>query len=898
MRGKLKLLCFLIISFFMIGIGGVKAEVFYTHTPGDSLHYRPETYFQWFYPASNSNIDAYCINSSKAAPSGYNLTLMPGLVPSYAKDAVINILRASQNLNLSAGERYYVTQAAIWYTIYGISYCEHCDGITQGFYNWLTTYYSTSWNTLMNARNSNIDNPTLSISGTDFTLETDGDKLVSKDFSVNAQNITGTFNVKIDSGSEGACILYNNDCTTSVDVPADASFKIRVDAPSSNGEVNAKFTVKANTNPVSYDLLTYGGLYTSGFQNLVMLTTTPQPIAKSQIVKGNYEDTPIDVEVQKIDADTGKKVAGATLYITDENGSEIGEFTSTAEGEANPKIALPAGNYKLKESAAPVGYYHSTAEVNFSIVKEGTQLVAKDASNNTLSDPVTISFSDERVKIKFRKVDEQGNPIAGIKFEIYASGTSSEPSWKTLCAYSDADGYLTQPCSGDEDTGNVHSDGLYTIGVDFGQNGRFHLIHETCESDSCAEYHKRGIANDFWINKSQVILYSHDLSVSKDSDTNPIITLTIKNQHYIKIKKTDITGGDEVEGATLRVTDPAITDGDNVIDEWVSTKYDHEILGIIPGHKYRLTEILPSDGYTNVIDFVQNVNSIDFVMDKNGNVTTYDIITGAEIKDLKGTDYELLIKNDYTKTVFSKTSAVTGEEIAGAKLKVCTEASYNLAKQNTGDGNNCTPDKDEWSWTSEKDKTYTIEALAAGKYYLVEEIAPVGYVKQTNSASFEVKADGTITKVEMTNEPTKVTISKKDITTGEEVPGAQIKICTAESYKNDGKDCKPDSDELSWTSGTEAKVIEALPFGDYVLIETLPAPDYQEGMIIDGDLMTAYEFSISQDNGNIKIDVYNQVLTKVPSTGISTLNLFAIGGLMVFAGYETIKIYRRKALNN
>lgn len=892
MRGKyLKLLCFLIISFFIIGFGGeVKAEVFYSK---GTLNYRPETYFQQFYPSNNANIDAYCINSSKAAPSGYNLTLMNGLIPDYARNGVINILRASQTLNLSAGERYYVTQAAIWYTIYGISYCKTCDGITQGFYNWISTRYSTSWNTLMNARTNVLGSPSLSIGGTDFTLETDGEYLVSKDFSINSQNISGTFNVKIDSGSDGACILYNGNCTTSVDVPGDASFKVRVDTPSSNGEVNARFTVKANTNPASYDLLTYGGLYSSGFQNIVMLTTTSQPISKSQVVKGNYEDTPIDVEVQKIDVDTGKKVAGATLYITDENGSKIGEFISTAEGEANPKVSLPEGNYKLEEYSQPQGYYYNKNTVVFSVVKEGTSLVVKDASDNTISAPVTISFSNKRVPIKFRKVDEQGNPIEGVKFEISASG-SGDQSAKTLCAYSDAEGYLTRLCNGET------TDGVYTVGIDFGKNGSFHSIHETCESDSCKQYYKGGMgANDFWINNNQVIVYRKNLSVSTSDDGDyPTINIIIKNEHYINISKVDVTGGDEIAGATLRVTDPSITSGDNVIDEWVSTTTSKDITGIVPGHKYRLTEILPSEGYTNIIDFVRNVNSIDFIMDEDGNVTTYDIISGEEITDLTGTEYELLIKNDYTKTVFSKTSAVSGKEIAGSNLKVCTEASYNAAKDSTGDGNNCTPDKPEWSWTSEEGKTYTIEALSAGSYYLIEELAPEGYVKQTNAANFEVKADGTITKVEMKNEPTKVVISKKDITTGEEVPGATIKICTLDDYKKDGSDCKPGREDLEWVSGTESKKIEALPFGDYVLIETLPSEGYDEGMIIDGNLMTAYEFTISQENNNIKIDVYNQLLTNVPSTGISTLNLFAIGGLMVFAGYETIKIYRRKALNN
>ena len=69
-------------------------------------------------------------------------------------------------------------------------------------------------------------------------------------------------------------------------------------------------------------------------------------------------------------------------------------------------------------------------------------------------------------------------------------------------------------------------------------------------------------------------------------------------------------------------------------------------------------------------------------------------------------------------------------------------------------------------------------------------------------------------------------------------------------------------------------------------------------MIIDRDstdLLSVYEFSISEANPNVKITVYNRLITNVPSTGLSTLNLFAIGGLMIFAGYETIKIYRKRA---
>ena len=68
-------------------------------------------------------------------------------------------------------------------------------------------------------------------------------------------------------------------------------------------------------------------------------------------------------------------------------------------------------------------------------------------------------------------------------------------------------------------------------------------------------------------------------------------------------------------------------------------------------------------------------------------------------------------------------------------------------------------------------------------------------------------------------------------------------------------------------------------------------------MIIDGQIVNEYEFYIGDKEGDVNIDLNLEVLN-APNTGLSTLNLFAIGGLMIFAGYETIKIYRRKALND
>ena len=76
-------------------------------------------------------------------------------------------------------------------------------------------------------------------------------------------------------------------------------------------------------------------------------------------------------------------------------------------------------------------------------------------------------------------------------------------------------------------------------------------------------------------------------------------------------------------------------------------------------------------------------------------------------------------------------------------------------------------------WVSQKDKTHLIEGLKPGKFILREEIAPDNYVKATD-VEFEVLDTYEIQKVTMVDKV--VIISKTDITTGEELPGANLKI--------------------------------------------------------------------------------------------------------------------------
>jgi uncharacterized surface anchored protein len=86
-------------------------------------------------------------------------------------------------------------------------------------------------------------------------------------------------------------------------------------------------------------------------------------------------------------------------------------------------------------------------------------------------------------------------------------------------------------------------------------------------------------------------------------------------------------------------------------------------------------------------------------------------------------------------TIISKQDATTGKELPGATL-VLKDYEGNVI--------------DTWVSTNE---THVIEGLKAGIYTLTETAAPEGYILSTETVTFTVKDDGSITKVVMYNTP-------------------------------------------------------------------------------------------------------------------------------------------------
>ena len=259
---------------------------------------------------------------------------------------------------------------------------------------------------------------------------------------------------------------------------------------------------------------------------------------------------------------------------------------------------------------------------------------------------------------------------------------------------------------------------------------------------------------------------------------NKISRPEIPNKPSITISKQDITTKEELPGASLKVEKDGM-----VIDEWVSTSEKHVISNLEDG-TYILTEITAPDGY-------EIAESITFTV-VDGVVSSEEIVM-----------FDKPIEKPADKFVFiSKQDITTKKELPGAKLEL------------TKDG--VVID----SWTS-TDEVYKIKNLADGTYVLTEITAPNGY-EVAEDVTFEVK-DGVVETgtVIMFDKPIEkpadkfVFISKQDITTKKELPGAKLEL-TKDGVVID-----------SWTSTNEVHKIKNLADGEYVLTE-ITAPNGYE----------------------------------------------------------------------
>ena len=161
--------------------------------------------------------------------------------------------------------------------------------------------------------------------------------------------------------------------------------------------------------------------------------------------------------------------------------------------------------------------------------------------------------------------------------------------------------------------------------------------------------------------------------------------------------------------------------------------------------------------------------------------------------------------------------------------------------------------------TDEKGQiTFTANLPVDGKYYVKEIFAPDGFVTTEEIQEFtfeyagedqaEVSYDFTFE-----NQPTTVELTKTDLTTGKELPGAHLKVTDSDGNAVD-----------EWTSTEESHVIKELVVGkEYTMTETKPA----DGYVTAESITFTVENTAEIQKVEMKDDVTKVQISKTDITG-------------------------------
>ena len=305
-------------------------------------------------------------------------------------------------------------------------------------------------------------------------------------------------------------------------------------------------------------------------------------------------------------------------------------------------------------------------------------------------------------------------------------------------------------------------------------------------------YLKETVAGDhFVLNPEQ-----KEFTLTAEDDTQAVVYegVTYKNERQkvsVSVEKKDSVTGEKLEGVIfgLYAAEDILSNQGEVLVEkdTLLEKKATDAKGTLtfdsdlPHGKYYVKEEVRKAGYLP-------------------NEEVWNVDATYENQNLAKIELNKEVENQPTETRITKTDATTGNELEGAKLQV-------IDKDGTV--------VEEWISTKEE---HVIYGLPEGSYTLHEELAPYedGYVSASD-VTFEVKEDGSVTKVEMKDEYSKVEISKTDLTTGKELEGAKLQI-----IRKDGTVLE------EWITDGKPHSVEKLPVNEELTLREITAPDGYE----------------------------------------------------------------------
>lgn len=419
-----------------------------------------------------------------------------------------------------------------------------------------------------------------------------------------------------------------------------------------------------------------------------------------------------DIYVRKLDAETGKDIAGAAFAIyknaiADPN--RIAEWTSDGTPHKLDAGLFSAGtDYYLKEVGAPNGY-RSAMVIKFRVDSTKKIVILEGNSNNINGDRDTLLVRDEPIKLYLRKQNAFGTLLPGAVLKLAEYDTSQPDQMGTVIL----DAYKTD--------GSVYSVPSAQLKL-----GMTYILREISAPDGFKK------ADDiiFTIN-------DNNGSITRADGVNVVNNTIIMedDEAGLGIGKKDLGSDIGLAGSRLQLTssdDPHFTPITWVSDGMVKT---WDILSFTPGCTYTLTELSAPQGYAYADPITFTIGAADHKI----------YIDGQE-----AANRTVYIKDGKLALTVSKQATGGSSELAGAKFEILDESGTVVTTFTT-----------EEAATSVDTSALTAPAAGYLEYILHEVTAPDGY-ELADDIRFAYDRDGKLYLVTEEN-GTKIYTEKKDL---------------------------------------------------------------------------------------------------------------------------------------
>ena len=583
-----------------------------------------------------------------------------------------------------------------------------------------------------------------------------------------------------------------------------------------NTAQKGKISVR-KTGDIFTSVTTASSAYTNENGEMIVNPTTYTPVFADGDLSGTV--------FQVIDVEDIVTLDGTTRAYA---GDVVSEITTDENGYAETEL-LYLGKYEVREIKAPYGYVLNNEPKDVELTYAGQEFEVRDTVNTAFENEyqsVRISLSKVMENDKLFGIYGKDN-YTSIRFGLFAAEDITAADGSVI----PADGLISE-VSLDEDM-----TAKFDVQIPFGR------------------YYVQEIATD-----EHYVLNGEKYLVTYEYMGQEVTTVSIDCGQFVNLLKRGRIEGHKVDDKSeplenavfgLFTADCVKFSRDTAIMTAASDENGFFEFDDVPFGKYIVREIESPRGY--------------ILSDKEYAVSISD----------DGEVIEITAKNKPVTVEISKRD-VYGNELEGAKMQIIDSVG-NIVDEWTSDGTN-----------------HIVSKLGAGEYVLKEIAAPDGYIIATD-IKFNVDVYGNVTVenvdstavsdngyplIVMVDDTTKVRISKRDITTGEELPGATLQII------DEGGNVVEE-----WVSTDEAHFIEGklIAGKEYTLRETI-APDGYE-------IANEIRFTVNEDGSVTEVVMYDEltpdletpptVIIDIPHTGVSADNsaelyLVATAVIMVF----------------